>query len=67
MIIENKKYMDMDNKKINKKYIGLGCYVISYENIKNVKIVCYICSGWICYILFYEKLSIKTSYKKVSI
>ena len=36
MIIENKKYMDMDNKKINKKYIGLGCYVISYENKKNM-------------------------------
>ena len=56
MIIENKKYMDMDNKKINKKYIGLGCYVISDENKKNVKIICYICWGWICYILFYEKL-----------
>ena len=35
----------MDNKKINKKYIGLGCYVILYENIKNVKIICYVCSG----------------------
>ena len=42
--------MDMDNKKINKKYIRLGCYVISYENRKNVKIVCYVCSGCILYI-----------------
>ena len=36
MIIENKNWMDIYNKKINKKYIGLGCYVISYENRKNV-------------------------------
>ena len=27
----------MDYKKINKKYIGLGCYVISYENKKKCK------------------------------
>ena len=57
----------MDNKKINKKYIGLGCYISEMKIEKIYKIVCYICWGWICYILIYEKLSIDISYKKVSI
>ena len=35
----------MDNKKLNKKYIGLGCYIIWIEKKKNIKLVCYICSG----------------------
>jgi hypothetical protein len=45
MIIENKKYMDMDNKKINKKYIGLGCYISEMKIKKICNIGCYICWG----------------------
>ena len=47
--------MNVENKKINKKCISLGCYVIIYEKIKNVKIKCYVCSGCILYILNYHK------------
>ena len=45
--------MEKNNKKINRKYIELWWYVIWSEK-KNVKLVWYICSGWIEYVKYYK-------------